>query len=105
MKAAPVAAAKSRLRKIDEVEHRRLAAVLDQHEERQQHRGDGEAGDHQRVVPAGDAAARDPVDEPGQADDEGQGAAEVEAADGVAAGQLAQDQRRPRARRRGPAAR
>jgi hypothetical protein len=73
-----------------EVEHRRRAAVLDQHEERQQDRRDEERADHQTVVPARDAAARDPVDESGEADHEGQGAGEVEAADGVALGELAQ---------------
>ncbi len=40
MKAAPVAAAKSRLWKIGQVEHRRRAAVLDPDEERQQDGGE-----------------------------------------------------------------
>ena len=72
MKAAPVAAAKRRLRKIERSSIGALPRCSISDEQRQQDRGDDEAADHQRVVPAGDAAARDPVDEPGQADDEGQ---------------------------------
>ena len=36
-----------------QVEHRRAAAALDQHEDRQQDRADDEPADHERVVPAG----------------------------------------------------
>jgi hypothetical protein len=78
-----------------QVEHRGPAAVLDRHEEWKQHRGEDEPPDHQRAAPAGNAAAGDPVDEPGQPDHEGEGAEQVEAADRVAAGQLAQDEGAP----------
>jgi hypothetical protein len=78
-----------------EVEHRRRAAVLDEDEDGQQDRRGGQAGDHQRVVPAGDPPAGDPVDEAGQPDHEADGATEVEAADAVAAGELAEDEGPP----------
>ena len=74
-----------------QVEHRRLRARLDQDEEREQDDADDQPDDHRGVVPAGDAAARDPVDEPGQPDHEGQRAGDVEAAVGVGGGELAQD--------------
>ena len=97
MKAAPVAAAKSRLRKIERSSIGALPRCSIRTKSGSRTAATIEAADHQRVVPAGDAAARDPVDEAGEADDEGDRAAEVEAADGVAAGQLAQDQAPPRA--------
>ena len=95
MKAAALAAANRRLRKIVEVEHRRARAALDQHPQRQQHRGGDQAADHDRVVPAADAAARDAEHEAGEADDEGDRAEHVVAAHGVGFGELAQDQRAP----------
>ena len=78
-----------------QVEHRGADARLDQDEERQQEGADYQADDHGGLVPAGQATAGDPVDEPGQPDHEGERAGDVEAAVGVGGRQLAQDEGGP----------
>ena len=70
MKAAALAAANRRLRKIVEVEHRRARAALDRHPQRQQHGRGGQPDDHDRVVPAAEPATGDAEHEPGEPDDE-----------------------------------
>ena len=91
-----VAAANSRLRKIVEVEHRRAAAVLDQHEGGQQHRGGDQPADHDagRPSPTGrpcETASTRPVSPTTKV----AVPAQVEPAPRVGRGQLAQDQRAP----------
>ncbi len=69
--------------------------MFDQDPDRQQHGGDREAAQHDWVVPTREAAARDGEHERRQPDDERRGAAEIEAANGVRLGQLAQHERAP----------
>src|SRR5581483_1562822 len=79
-----------------QVEHRGPHVALDHDEERQQDDRGGEAGDHERIVPSGEAALRQREHEPGQADDVRARAEEVEAALLVASGDLVQHEVRPR---------
>ncbi len=79
-----------------EIEHRRARAALDRHPQGQQHERREQAGDHDRVVPAAEPAARDAQHEAGETEDEGEVAQHVVAAHLVGLGELAQDQRAPR---------
>ena len=78
-----------------EVEHRGARSALDRDEGRQQHGRGDQPADDDPVVPAGDAAAGEAEHQPGETDDEGRRSDQVESADAVRLGQLAEDQTTP----------